>query len=108
MAISEYSQDQMVYPSDDFKKDAYINNLEEYKRLYKLSIEDPAQFWHNISKNFFWKIPPRTNQFVEYNFDINKGPIFVKWMEGASTNLCYNVLDRHVNNGLGDKIAYYW
>jgi acyl-coenzyme A synthetase/AMP-(fatty) acid ligase len=29
-------------------------------------------------------------------------------MEGATTNICYNLLDRNVKNGLGDKIAYYW
>lgn len=108
MAISENSRDQMVYPSDDYKKDAYINNMEEYRRLYKLSIEDPAKFWHNMAKNYYWNVPPNMNEFLEYNLDLNKGPIFIKWMQGAKTNICYNALDRHVENGLGNKIAYYW
>uniref|UniRef100_A0A7N9B246 acetate--CoA ligase n=1 Tax=Mastacembelus armatus TaxID=205130 RepID=A0A7N9B246_9TELE len=30
-------------------------------------------------------------------------------MEGAKTNICYNILDRHVRErNLGDKVAYYW
>uniref|UniRef100_A0A665XB02 acetate--CoA ligase n=1 Tax=Echeneis naucrates TaxID=173247 RepID=A0A665XB02_ECHNA len=30
-------------------------------------------------------------------------------MEGAKTNICYNVLDRHVReSNLGQKVAYYW
>lgn len=108
MAISDYGDPKMVYPSDDYKRDAYIDSMEEYRRLYKLSVEDPAKFWHNISKQFYWKVPPSINEFLEYNFDLNKGPIFIKWMEGGKTNVCYNALDRHVNNGLNEKIAYYW
>ncbi|KAH9519488.1 Acetyl-coenzyme A synthetase, cytoplasmic [Bulinus truncatus] len=36
------------------------------------------------------------------------GDIFIKWMEGAKTNISYNMLDRHVKNGLGNKVAFYW
>ncbi|KFW63428.1 Acetyl-coenzyme A synthetase, cytoplasmic, partial [Pygoscelis adeliae] len=35
--------------------------------------------------------------------------IFIEWMKGATTNICYNLLDRNVNEKkLGDKIAFYW
>lgn len=108
MAISDNCRDQVVYPNDEYKKDAYINQMEEYHRLYKLSVEDPVQFWHNMCKNFYWKVAPSLNSFLDYNFDINKGPIVVKWMQGAVTNLSYNVLDRHIEKGLGEKVAYYW
>lgn len=101
-------REQLVYPSEDFKHDAYISSQEEYRRLYKRSIEDPVKFWHGMCKNFYWKVPPNIKTFLDYNFDVNKGPVYVKWMEGAVTNLCYNVLDRHVEDGLGDKVAYYW
>ena len=30
------------------------------------------------------------------SFDVRKGPIFSKWFEGGETNICYNALDRHV------------
>lgn len=104
MAISE----QVINPNDEFKNSAYISSMEEYRRLYKASIEDPAKFWNGIAQNFYWKVKPDANNFLDYNFDINKGPIFTKWMAGAVTNICYNVLDRHVENGLGDKVAYHW
>lgn len=30
-------------------------------------------------------------------------------MAGASTNICYNLLDRNVHEKkLGDKVAFYW
>lgn len=46
---------------------------------------------------------------MQYNFDATKGSIYVKCMEGAKTNMCYNVVDRHVGErNLGDKVAFYW
>jgi acetyl-CoA synthetase len=42
---------------------------------------------------------------MRYNFDINKGPIKIEWMVGAQTNICYNALDRNVDNGHGDKVS---
>uniref|UniRef100_A0A8C0UFY9 Acetyl-coenzyme A synthetase n=1 Tax=Cyanistes caeruleus TaxID=156563 RepID=A0A8C0UFY9_CYACU len=47
--------------------------------------------------------------FLKYNFDVTKGKIFIEWMKGATTNICYNLLDRNVNEKkLGDKVAFYW
>uniref|UniRef100_A0AAQ5XM59 Acetyl-coenzyme A synthetase, cytoplasmic n=1 Tax=Amphiprion ocellaris TaxID=80972 RepID=A0AAQ5XM59_AMPOC len=68
----------------------------------------PAEFWGDIAKDFFWKTK-HTGQFLDYNFDVTKGEIFVKFMEGASTNICYNLLDRNVHEKkLGDKVAFFW
>ena len=33
---------------------------------------------------------------------------YAKWFLGGKLNLAYNCVDRHVENGLGDKVAYYW
>jgi acetyl-CoA synthetase len=33
---------------------------------------------------------------------------YAKWYLGGKLNLAYNCLDRHVEAGLGDKVAYYW
>lgn len=97
-----------VYPpSDAIQKRAYISSLDEYLKIYNASIEDPVQFWENISAQFFWKRKP-TGSFLSYNFDLQKGAIFAKWMEGALTNICYNLVDRHVQDGYGNKVAYYW
>jgi len=48
------------------------------------------------------------DKFFSYNFDLSKGDIFIKWMEGASTNISFNLLDKNVKSGNGDKIAFYW
>uniref|UniRef100_A0A8C1VPM7 Acetyl-coenzyme A synthetase n=1 Tax=Cyprinus carpio TaxID=7962 RepID=A0A8C1VPM7_CYPCA len=64
-------------------------------------------FWY-VAKDFFWKTK-YTGKFLDYNFDVTKGEVFVKCMEGATTNICHNVLDRNVHERkLGDKVAFYW
>ena len=33
---------------------------------------------------------------------------FYKWFEGGKLNVSYNCLDRHVEAGKGDKVAFHW
>jgi acetyl-CoA synthetase len=33
---------------------------------------------------------------------------YAKWYLGGTLNVAYNCVDRHVENGLGDRIAYHW
>ena len=33
---------------------------------------------------------------------------FAKWFVGGELNVAYNCVDRHVEAGLGDKVAYHW
>ncbi|MEE6523196.1 hypothetical protein FKM82_021964, partial [Ascaphus truei] len=67
-----------------------------------------AAFWAEMAKDYYWRVPP-SEPILRYNFDITKGGIFVEWMKGAVTNICYNVLDRNIiDKKLGDKIAFYW
>lgn len=98
----------LYYPNPAISKNAYISSMEEYKKFYDESIENPEEFWSRVAKQFHWETPAEPKKFLQYNFDISKGPISIKWMEGASTNICYNLLDRNIRNGLGDNIAYYW
>lgn len=95
-------------PDPALVKKSYVKSLQQYRELHKRSIEDPAKFWADIASQFHWEVPFDVNNFYSYNFDVDKGPISIKWMEGAKTNVCYNLLDRNIRNGMGDKIAYYW
>ncbi|XP_057892404.1 acetyl-coenzyme A synthetase, cytoplasmic [Melospiza georgiana] len=99
----------LVYPPrPELLPAAHIPSLSHYQRLYQRSVEEPHEFWGDIAKEFYWKSQP-TGPFLKYNFDVTKGKIFIEWMKGATTNICYNVLDRNVNEKkLGDKIAFYW
>lgn len=95
-------------PNPAISRNAYISSFDEYTKFYQESLDNPTEFWSRVAKQFHWETPADPAKFLQYNFNISKGPISIKWMEGASTNICYNLLDRNVRNGLGDQIAYYW
>ena len=99
----------VFHPPADIKSSAHCRSMEEYKRLYKKSVEQPVEFWGEIAKDFYWKVEPSKDQFYSFNFDVNKGPINVFWMKDGVTNVCFNVLDRNVyEKNLGGKVAFYW
>lgn len=108
MIPDKVPKEDVFHGSEELKKEAHVPSFERYKELYLKSIENPDEFWGDIAKDFFWKTK-HTGQFLDYNFDVTKGEIFVKCMDGASTNICYNVLDRNVHERkLGNKVAFYW
>lgn len=99
----------LYYPSERYRQQSHISSLEEYRRLYKLSIDNPTKFWRDIAINeFYWQQAPSEKNFLNYNFDPTKGTIYVEWMKGARTNICYNAVDRIIEQGKGDKVAYIW
>jgi len=103
------AEDGLVFqPPKDTQKGAHCSSMEQYRQLYERSVQDPEGFWGEIAKEFYFKKLPSPGNFLSYNFDARKGAISIKWMEGAITNVCYNMLDRNVNNGLGDRVAFYW
>lgn len=100
--------DRIYYPNAEFKKKSHCKSMEQYKEMHEKSIKSPEQFWGEIAKEFYWETPAIDGKFFTYNFNLKEGDIFIKWMEGASTNLSFNLLDKNVKNGNGEKVAFYW
>ncbi|XAR66276.1 Acetate--CoA ligase, partial [Bertholletia excelsa] len=100
-------EDDLIFPSDNFSRQAHVPSLQEYLEMYKRSIEDPAGFWSDIASEFFWKQKWGQEIYSE-NLDVRKGNICIEWFKGGFTNICYNCLDRNVDCGNGEKIAIYW
>lgn len=76
--------------------------------MYKKSVEQPDAFWGEIADQFHWETPFDRTGVVQSNMDVSKGRVDVKWFAGGTTNVCYNCVDRHVEAGNGDNIAFYW
>ena len=71
---------------------------QKFSEIYKVSIDEPEKFWRGTAEDIFW--------FKKPNKILNKSnPPFYKWFEDGVTNTCYNALDLHIDNGLGEKIA---
>ena len=62
---------------------------------------DSNAFWEREGRErLSWFTPFET--LLEWNLP------YAKWYLGGKLNACYNCVDRHVERGLGDKVAYYW
>lgn len=101
-------QKSVYQPNRSISKDAFVSSFVQYNQMYQSSLSDPNKFWGDIAKQFHWETPIDYDNFFNYNFDITKGPIFTKVMNEATTNITYNILDRNIQNGDGDKVAFYW
>ncbi|MBW2561131.1 MAG: acetate--CoA ligase [Deltaproteobacteria bacterium] len=96
-----------VYPVPEWiKKNAHIKGKEEYEKLYKRSIEDPEGFWGDIADEYVTWFK-KWDTVEDYNFDMRKGPIYIKYFEGGKLNVSYNCLDRHLEKK-GDQVAIQW
>jgi acetyl-CoA synthetase len=96
-----------VYPvPEKIKKMAYISGREAYDKLWKRSIEDPQGFWSEIGKEYVEWFKP-FDKVMDYNFDIKKGEIFVKFFEGGKLNVSYNCLDKNLKTR-ANKVAIQW
>jgi hypothetical protein len=74
-----------------------IKDVDEYLAIYKKSVDNPAAFWVSIASQFEWRGAPITEATaLAHNFFQSKGPIFVQWFKGSTTNLAFNALDRQV------------
>ena len=101
-SIESVSQeDRLFAPNSDFVKNAHISGEDAYKKLYAKSIEDPEAFWTEAADELHW--------FKKWDsvLDRSDAPFF-KWFDGSRTNLSFNCLDRHIDEGIGDKIAIHW
>jgi acetyl-CoA synthetase len=62
---------------------------------------DPEAFWAEQAGELHWD-QPFTTVLDESN------PPFYKWFTDGTLNVSYNCLDRHVEAGRGNRVAFHW
>nr|XP_026690167.1 acetyl-coenzyme A synthetase, cytoplasmic [Ciona intestinalis] len=94
-------------PPTSISEVSHVKTMDQYKEMYKQSVEEPGKFWGKIAETFYFK-KQHEGEFFDYNLDIRKGEVYIRCLSDATTNICYNCLDRNVKSGHGDTIAFYW
>lgn len=76
-----------------------IDSLAKYIDVYRISKEDPEDFWNTIAtNNFHWKKP--WDKVLEWDKEESR----VEWFKNAKLNITENCIDRHLKTK-GDKTA---
>jgi acetyl-CoA synthetase len=68
---------------------------------YDRANEDRLAFWAEQADRLTWDT--RWDEVLDWS-----NPPFARWFVGGKLNAAYNCLDRHVEAGHGDKVAYYF
>jgi len=85
-------------PPDEFRANARWSD----PAIYAEAAADPEAWWLAQAKELLdWDVEPS-----EGLDDSN--PPFYKWFADGRLNASYNCLDRHVEAGNGERVAYHW
>ncbi len=82
-------------PSEEFAA-----NANAQPSLYDEAADDRLAFWEEQARALQWDAP--WTEVLTWN------PPFAKWFEGGTLNVAVNCVDRHVESGHGDQVAYHW
>ena len=99
---SMMGEERTFYPSEDFKKTAYVKSMQEYQELYKRSIDDPEGFWAELAEQIDWY--KKWDKVLVEDFANARH----EWFVGGKLNVCYNCLDKHLTTWRKNKAAIIW
>jgi acetyl-CoA synthetase len=84
-------------PPDEFREHALISD----ESVYDEAERDPVAWWEEQARALDW--------FEDWNTALDdSNPPFYKWFVGGKLNASHNCLDRHVDAGNGDRVAFHW
>jgi acetyl-CoA synthetase len=90
------SEDRVYEPSPGFVERAIVKD----RSVYEHAEADFQGFWAEQAERLSW--------LRRWDTVLDWQPPWVKWFTGGTLNASYNCLDRHVEAGGGDKVAYFW
>ncbi|MBL8013568.1 MAG: acetate--CoA ligase, partial [Candidatus Omnitrophica bacterium] len=96
-ALDNLMFEDRVFPvPESFKNGANVKD----NQLFELAQNDRLEYWAHWARKLDWFSP--WNKILQWDSP------YSKWFIGGKLNASYNCLVRHINNGLGSKIAIYW
>jgi acetyl-CoA synthetase len=96
--LAELLEVEKFPPPESFREKALVKD----DSLYEEAERDFQAFWAKQATEL-------VDWFTEPQQVLNdSNPPFYKWFEDGKLNISYNCLDRHVEAGNGDKVAFHW
>ena len=92
-----YVEDRTFAPSDAFRSEALVTD----RSLYEEAEADRLGFWARQARDV-------VTWFQDFDTVLEWDLPFAQWFVGGKLNVSYNCLDRHVEAGLADKVAFHW
>jgi acetyl-CoA synthetase len=109
MASTETTHDDLAKRLEELQETDHFDPPEAFvaqamdtdDSVWKEAEKDPVAWWGEQAKDLHW--------FSEWDTVLDDSdPPYYTWFDGGTINASYNCLDRHVENGLGDRVAIHW
>ncbi len=91
-----YLEDRIFPPPPGFAAEALVSD----RSLYERAEADWQGFWAEQAQGLHWFQPWLS--VCEWKLP------FAQWFVGGTLNASYNCVDRHVEAGIGDRVAFHW
>ncbi|MFN2617175.1 MAG: acetate--CoA ligase [Thermoleophilaceae bacterium] len=95
--LSRLLDQETFEPPEEFREHALISD----ESVYEEAERDFAGWWEKQAEALEWF------ERWDQTLDDSEAPLY-KWFAGGKLNASYNCLDRHVEDGRGDKVAFHW
>src|SRR5687767_4301133 len=95
--LEELQQVERFDPPEAFREQALVRDRSEHER----AAQDPEAWWAEQAEALDW--------FTRWDtvLDESDAPHH-QWFTGGKINASHNCLDRHVEAGNGDRVAFHW
>ncbi len=94
------TEERSFEPPAAFAAASACGTLDDYRRLYRESMDSPDTFWSRVADELHW--------FKKWDKVLEWTPPHAKWFVGGQTNISFNCLDRHLDGPRADKKAIVW
>jgi acetyl-CoA synthetase len=95
--LEELLEQDTFPPPQGFSEQAAVSD----SSMYEEAERDPEAFWAREAERLHWD--QKWEQVLDWS-----DPPFAKWFVGGKLNVSYNCVDRHVEAGNGDRVAFHW
>ncbi len=96
--LSDLLEVERFEPPEEFREQALLDD----PKVYQEAATDPEAWWlRQATELLDWAEAP--SQGLD-----DSNPPFYKWFADGKINASWNCLDRHVEAGRGDRVAYHW
>jgi acetyl-CoA synthetase len=90
-------EDRVFQPPAGITAGAAVKSMADYEALARRAADDPDKFWAEVARELHWFQP--WTQVLDW-----RAPD-ARWFVGATTNVAYNCLDRHLTTDRRNKAA---
>ncbi len=95
--LEELQQVERFPPPDGFREQAVVRDA----GVYEEAARDRHAWWERQAERLDW--------FERWDTVLDdSNPPFFRWFTGGRLNVSHNCVDRHVEAGRGDKVAFHW